>query len=95
MVSFIFCWPLAVICRGLPGEERVFNMSAGSGKQASIFQFFGQVRQEIRKVTWPSSKEVVVTSVLVFFMVLAFALFFLAVDQVLGACIRFVLGWGR
>ena len=70
-------------------------MSAGANKRTSVGQFLVQVRQEIGKVTWPSSKEVLVTSVMVFFMVLAFAVFFLAVDQVLGGCIRFVLGWGR
>jgi preprotein translocase subunit SecE len=64
-------------------------------KKTSIFQFFRQARQEMKKVTWPTSKEVMVTSVLVFFMVLGFAIFFLAVDQILGFCVRFVLGWGH
>ncbi|MGL4427064.1 MAG: preprotein translocase subunit SecE [Alphaproteobacteria bacterium] len=70
-------------------------MLAKANKKTSFFQFFRQTRQEILKVTWPTSKEVIVTSVLVFFMVLAFAIFFLIVDQILGFCVRFVLGWGH
>lgn len=55
--------------------------------------FFQQVRQEMARVVWPSRKEVLMTSVLVFVIVCAFALFFLGVDYVLSSIIRWVLGW--
>jgi len=51
------------------------------------------VRQEILKVVWPSRQEVVMTSILVFVMVFAFALFFLGVDFVLSSIVQRILGW--
>ena len=43
----------------------------------------------------PGDKETVITTVMVFIMVVAAALFFLAVDQVLSVLVSFVLGIGR
>jgi preprotein translocase subunit SecE len=57
-------------------------------------QFLQQVRQEIAKVTWPTRKETLVTSGMVFLMVMLIALFFLLVDQVLSVAVRFLLGIG-
>ncbi len=53
--------------------------------------FFRQVRQEMDKVTWPTRKETVITTVMVLILVSIMALFFLGVDQVLSRIIRFVL----
>ena len=47
-------------------------------------QFFRQVRQEVSKVTWPSRKETMITTAMVFVMVVLASLFFLAVDWGLG-----------
>jgi len=58
-------------------------------------QFFQEVRQEVSKVTWPSRKEVWVTTVAVLIMVSLAALFFLLVDQALGWLVSSVLGFGR
>lgn len=58
-------------------------------------QFFEEVRQEVSKVTWPSRKEVWVTTVAVLIMVALAALFFFLVDQALGWVVSFVLGFGR
>ncbi|MEX2009894.1 MAG: preprotein translocase subunit SecE [Dongiaceae bacterium] len=57
-------------------------------------QFAQQVRQEVSKVTWPTRKEVMVTSAMVFVMVIVAAIFFLLVDQVLALGVRLVLGLG-
>ncbi len=57
-------------------------------------EFVRQVRQEVSKVTWPSRKETMVTSVMVFIMVILTGIFFLAVDQVLSFAIRQILGLG-
>ena len=62
-------------------------------KRTSVVLFFKQVRQEILKVVWPSRQEVVMTSILVFVMVFAFALFFLGVDFVLSSIVQRILGW--
>ena len=43
-------------------------------------QFIQEVRQETRKITWPSWKETWITSIMVFIMVLVTAMFFLLVD---------------
>jgi preprotein translocase subunit SecE len=57
-------------------------------------EFLRQVRQEVSRVTWPSRKETGVTTAMVFAMVVAAALFFFLVDQVLALGVRFVLGLG-
>jgi preprotein translocase subunit SecE len=46
-------------------------------------EFLRQVRQEVGRVTWPSRKETVTTTVMVFLMVFLAALFFFLVDQLL------------
>ncbi|MBE1236311.1 preprotein translocase subunit SecE [Phaeovibrio sulfidiphilus] len=47
-------------------------------------QYIRQVRQELSKVTWPSRKEAIISTVMVFIMVLLASLFFLAVDGILS-----------
>ena len=58
--------------------------------KASPFQFFKQVRQETSKVTWPTRKETMVSTGMVFVMVFIAAIFFFAVDQVLSAGVKLV-----
>jgi preprotein translocase subunit SecE len=43
-------------------------------------KFVAEVRQEVRKITWPTWRETWITSVMVFLMVLFTALFFFVVD---------------
>ncbi len=57
-------------------------------------QFIREVRQEVSKVTWPTRKETVVTTIMVFIMVILTAIFFFLVDQVLSLGVQFVLGLG-
>ncbi|MBT4880396.1 MAG: preprotein translocase subunit SecE [Alphaproteobacteria bacterium] len=57
-------------------------------------EFSREVRQEVSKVTWPTRKETVVTTIMVMIMVALAAVFFLLVDQVLSKIVRFILGWG-
>ena len=59
------------------------------------FEFIQEVRQEVSKVTWPTWKEVWITTLMVLVMVTMASLFFLTVDQVLGRVINLVLGLGR
>lgn len=56
--------------------------------------FIQEVRQEVAKVTWPTWKEVWITTVMVLIMVALAALFFMAVDQVLSFVVRYILGLG-
>ena len=58
------------------------------------FQFFQQVRQETSKVTWPTRKETMISTGMVFVMVFIAAIFFFAVDQVLSTGVKLVFGLG-
>jgi preprotein translocase subunit SecE len=57
-------------------------------------EFVRQVRQEVSKVTWPTRKEAVITTVMVFIMVFVMAIFFLGVDKLLSSLVRWILGLG-
>ena len=59
-----------------------------------IGRFVREVRQETSKVTWPSRKETTVTTAMVFIFVTIFALFFLAVDQLIALGVQWILGVG-
>ena len=57
-------------------------------------EFIQQVRSEGSKVTWPSRKETLITTAMVFVMVLFCSLFFLAVDYILAQGVNLLLGIG-
>ena len=57
--------------------------------------FVEEVAQETKKVSWPTRKETGITTAMVFVMVLAAAIFFLTVDQILSFFVRLVLGLGQ
>jgi len=54
-------------------------------------QFVQQVRAEVSKVVWPSRREVVLTSVMVFFLAILTAAFFFLVDLIIREGLRGVL----
>jgi preprotein translocase subunit SecE len=58
----------------------------------ALFRFFGQVRKEIARVTWPSRNETTVTTILVLILATLAALFFIAVDFVFRNLMGFLLG---
>ena len=60
----------------------------------SPMQFVQQVRQETSKVTWPTRKETLTSTVMVFLMVIVAAIFFFLVDQVLAWGVRLLFGLG-
>ncbi|GJD61446.1 preprotein translocase subunit SecE [Methylobacterium frigidaeris] len=63
-------------------------------KRVGPFEFLQQVRDEGRKVTWPTRKETLVTTLMVFVMVVVASVFFTVVDQVLRYAVTLVLGIG-
>ncbi|HEU0155710.1 MAG TPA: preprotein translocase subunit SecE [Stellaceae bacterium] len=63
--------------------------------KTSPTEFFQQVRQEVSRVTWPSRKETLVTTAMVFVMVFIAAGFFFLIDQVFSAAVRVVFGLGH
>jgi preprotein translocase subunit SecE len=60
----------------------------------NLVKFMREVRAEAAKTTWPSRKETLQTTGLVLAMVIVTAVFFLTVDQVIGAGIRALFGGG-
>jgi len=58
----------------------------------SPFKFLQEVREETRKVTWPSRKETMITTAMVFVMVTVASIFFLLADQIIRVAVTFVLG---
>ena len=63
-------------------------------RQTNPFTFLQQVRQEVSKVTWPTRRETIITTIMVFIFALLASLFFLAADQVLAWMVSTVLGIG-
>lgn len=62
--------------------------------KVSPLQFFRQVRQEVKKVTWPTKKEVSQVSMMIIIIVAIASLFFFCVDVVLAWVVKLVLGLG-
>ena len=57
-------------------------------------QFIREVRQELAKVTWPTRKETMSTTLSVLAMSALAALFFFVVDQAIALGVQFILGLG-
>lgn len=66
----------------------------GSMAKISPIQFFRQVKQEIKKVTWPTRREVMQTSIMVIILVAIAATFFFFVDQIFGWVVKLIFGLG-
>jgi len=62
--------------------------------KTSPMAFYKQVKAEMRKVTWPSRKEMTVSVIAVFLMVVFASLFLFFADQVMAAAVHFILGLG-
>ncbi len=56
------------------------------------FQFVQQVRTEAAKVTWPTRRETMITTGMVFIFVVIAALFFLVADKIIGFVVKLLLG---
>jgi len=56
------------------------------------FQFLQQVRTEVGKVVWPTRREVVLTTIMVFIMAALTATFFSLVDLGIRTGLRLILG---
>ncbi len=56
-------------------------------------QFIQQTRSEISKVVWPTRREVVLTTVMVFIMATLTAIFFALVDLLIRTGLQGILGF--
>ena len=85
-------WPVSLEKGGVEPvylHARILEMA-----KVSPVQFFKEVRSEVQKVTWPSRRETVITTAMVFVMVAIASIFFLVADQIIRVFITFVLGLG-
>jgi len=58
----------------------------------SPFKFLQEVRSETAKVVWPTRRETVITTIMVFVLVAIASIFFFIADQVIRMLITFILG---
>ena len=74
------------------------SRSTGSTKKSSLMartnplQFIQQVRAEVSKVVWPTRREVLLTTVMVFIMATLTAIFFFLVDLLIRSGLQGILG---
>ena len=60
----------------------------------SPIEYIRQVRAEVGKITWPSRKETMISTVAVFVMVFLAAVFLFAADQVMSFLVKHILELG-
>ena len=82
--------------RGCGNREGSAIGTIGIDTMANVspFKFLQEVRQEVAKITWPSRRETMVTTAMVFVFAAAAAVFFLMADQVIRMTVTLVLGIG-
>ena len=61
--------------------------------KVSPFKFLQEVRSETQKVTWPTQRETMITTLMVFIMSVIAAVFFLVADQVIRIAVTTVLNY--
>lgn len=66
-----------------------------ASKTSNPFTFLQQVRQETAKVTWPSRRETMISTLMVLVFAFVAAIFFFAADQVMAWAVELILGIGR
>ena len=57
-------------------------------------KFFQEVRSETQKVTWPTRREVMITTIMVFVMVALAGIFFSVADQLIYFVVTHILSVG-
>jgi preprotein translocase subunit SecE len=62
--------------------------------KVSPFKFLQEVRSEAQKVTWPTRRETLITTAMVFVMSALASIFFLVADQIIRVIVTTVLGIG-
>jgi preprotein translocase subunit SecE len=70
------------------------DAGAAARTRTSPAQFIREVRAETAKVTWPTRREWITTTIMTFIMVLVATIFFFFVDFILQNGVRFVLSLG-
>ena len=58
-------------------------------------EFVRQVRREVSKVTWPTRRETMISTIMVLVLATIAAIFFLITDNIISYVIQLILGLGR
>ncbi len=58
-------------------------------------QFINQVKDEARKIVWPTGRETMQTTIMVIIMTTILSLFFLGVDTVFNAIVSWLTSLAR
>jgi preprotein translocase subunit SecE len=66
-----------------------------ASRTTNPFTFLQQVRAEGAKVTWPTRRETLISTLMVIAMAFLAAIFFFAADQLMGWVVELILGLGR
>lgn len=66
-----------------------------ASKTTNPFTFIQQVRTETSKVTWPSRRETLISTIMVLIFAFIAAIFFFVADQGISWIIELILGIGR
>jgi len=59
--------------------------------RVSPSEFFNQVKTEASKIYWPSRQETITTAIAVAVMMTILAVFFLGIDTLFGAAVKWLL----
>ena len=63
-------------------------------KKTTPAKFVREVRQEMRKVTWPERRDTFISSAIVILLMVLFSLFFLLTDQIWSFSIKKIIQIG-
>ena len=63
--------------------------------KTSPSQFINQVKDEARKIVWPTGRETVQTTIMVLIMTTILSLFFFGVDTVFNAIVSWLTSLAR
>ncbi|MGE0448111.1 MAG: preprotein translocase subunit SecE [Vicinamibacterales bacterium] len=63
---------------------------AAGGRVEQVRTFFSEVRNEIRRVTWPSRKEVYATTIVVILTSVFFGLYLFALDFGINSLVQWI-----
>ena len=77
------------------GRETAFVGKKELMAKFNVAEFAQQVRQETSRVTWPTRRETMITTGMVFLMVFIAAAFFFVVDQIMSYVVRLIFGLGH
>ena len=64
-------------------------------KNTRLYKFYDQVKQETGRITWPTKKEVMTSTMMVMASVAVFSLCCLVVDFAVHHIVQFVLAIGK